>query len=99
MHDYFKWFFVFRFSEVIFSFLIKKSRLKAIDIEISFFFSFPWGSQGKHSGLFLLCVTYLSELPLQTDTYINESVEIFPKLSMKTVQVDLIVGTTLEHKF
>ena len=34
-------------------------------------------------------------LPQQTDTYIDELVEIFLKLSMKTVQVHLIFGTTL----
>ena len=32
---------------------------------------------------------------LQTDTYIDELVEIFLKLSVKTVQVHLIIGTTL----
>ena len=32
---------------------------------------------------------------LQTDTYIDELVEIFLKLSMKTVQVHLIIWTTL----
>ena len=30
-----------------------------------------------------------------SDTYIDESVEIFLKLSMKTVQVHLIIGMTL----
>ena len=33
--------------------------------------------------------------PLQTDAYINELVEIFLKLAMKTVQVHLIVRTIL----
>ena len=33
--------------------------------------------------------------PLQTDTYISELVEIFLKLSMKTVQVHLIIWMTL----
>ena len=37
MQDYFKQFFVLRSLEMIFSFLIKKSRLKAIEIEIAFF--------------------------------------------------------------
>ena len=32
----------------------------------------------------------------QIDTYIDELVEIFLKLSVKTVQVHLIIGTTLE---
>ena len=31
---------------------------------------------------------------LQTDTYIDELIEIFLKLSMKTVQVHLIIWTT-----
>ena len=31
---------------------------------------------------------------LQTDIYIDELVKIFLKLSMKTVQVHLIIGTT-----
>ena len=39
MQYYFKQLFVLRFSEVIFSFLIKKSRQKAIEIEIAFFHS------------------------------------------------------------
>ena len=46
--------------EVIFSFLIKKSRQKAIEIEIAFFFSFPWESQGWHIVSFLLRFTYPS---------------------------------------
>ena len=39
MQDYFKRFFVLRFSEVIFSFLIKMPMLKAIEIETAFFIS------------------------------------------------------------
>ena len=58
------------------------------------FFSFPWESQGNHVGLFLLWFTYPPLLPLQTDSYIDELAEIFLKLSMKTVQVQLIIGTT-----
>ena len=34
----------------------------------------------------------------QTYTYIDELVEIFLKLSMKTVQVDLIIWTTLDKE-
>ena len=90
---YFKRFFALHSSEVIFSFLIKKSRLKAIEIEIAFFHSLgnPKGRTLDH----FLCFTYPSQLPLQTDTYIDELVEIFLKLSMKTVQVQLIIGATL----
>ena len=39
MQDYFKQFFVLYSSEMIFSFLIKNSRLKAIEIETAFFHS------------------------------------------------------------
>ena len=59
MQYYFKRFFVLHSSEVIFSFLIKKSRQKAIKIEIAFF-PFPLESQGSHIGPFLLCLTYPS---------------------------------------
>ena len=90
MQDYFKRFLVLRSSEVIFSFLIKLSTLKAIEIETAFF-SFSWKSQGWHVGLF----PFMLYIPLQIDTYIVELVEIFLKLSMKTVQVHLIIGTTL----
>ena len=36
---------------------------------------------------------------LYTDTYIDELVEIFLKLSMKTVQVHLIIWMTLEKLY
>ena len=58
-------------------------------------FSFPRESKGSHIGSFILCFTYPSYLPLQTDTYIDELLEIFLKLSMKTVQVHLIIWMTL----
>ena len=45
-------------QKLYFQFLIKKSRQKAIEIEIVFFSS-PWESQGSHIGSFLLCFTYL----------------------------------------
>ena len=44
---------------------------------------------------YFLCFTYPPYLPLQTDTYIDKLVEIFVKLSMRVVQVHLIIGTTL----
>ena len=72
----------------------QKSRQKAIEIEIAFF-SFSWESQGSHIGSFLLCFTFPTLLPLQTDTYIGELVKIFLKLSIKTVQVHLIIWMTL----
>ena len=68
----------------------------AIEIEIAFF-SFLWESQGSHIGSFLLCFTYPSYLRVQTDAYIDELVEIFLRLSKKTVQVHLIIGTTLVY--
>ena len=43
----------------------------------------------------ILSSPWESQLPVQIDTYIDELVEIFLKLSMKTVQVHLIIGTTL----
>ena len=58
-------------------------------------FSFPWTSQGSHIGSFLLCFTYPPQFPLQTDTNINELIEIFLKLSTKIFQVHLIIWTTL----
>ena len=35
---------------------------------------------------------------VKSNTYIDESVETFLKLSMKTVQVHLIIGTTLSNR-
>ena len=50
MQDYLKRCFVLRSSEVIFSFLIKKSILKATEIEIAFFLSLgnPMGRTLDH---------------------------------------------------
>ena len=42
---------------------------------------------------FMLHTSFITSL--QTDTYIDKLLEIFLKLSMKTVQVLLIIGTTL----
>ena len=84
---YFKRFFILHSSEVIFSFLIKKSRQKAIEIETAFFHSLgnPKGRTLDH---------FFVTSP-QNDIYIDELVEIFLKLSMKTVQVHLIIWTAL----
>ena len=95
MQYYFKQFFVLHSSEVIFSFLIKKSRQKAIEIETAFFHSlanpkertldhFFYASHIRHNFSYKL-------IPI-----IDELVEIFLKLSMKTVQVHLIIWTTLK---
>ena len=88
MQYYFKLVFVLHSSKVIFSFLIKKSRQKATEIEIASFHSLgnPKGHTLDHS-------FYASHIrhnfPYKTDTYIDELAEIFLKLSMKTVQVHL----------
>ena len=92
MKYYFKRFFVLHSSEVIFSFLIKKSRQKAIEIEIAFFHSL-----GNPKGRILDNFFYASHIRHNLDTYIDELVEIFLKLSMKTVQVHLIIWTTLGY--
>ena len=47
MQYYFKRFFVLHSSEVIFSFLIKKSRKKAIEIETAFFFHSLGNPKGR----------------------------------------------------
>ena len=94
MQYYVKQFFVLYSSEVIFSFLVRQSRQKAIERE-NCIFSFPCESQGSHIGSFLLCFTYPSWLSLQTNTYIDQLVEIFLKLSVETVQVHLIIWMTL----
>ena len=88
MQYYFKRLFVLHSSEVIFSFLIKKSRQKAIEIEIAFF-SFPCEYQGSHNGSFLF--------DSHIDTYIDELVEIFLKLINENRVVHLIIGTTLDR--
>ena len=90
---YFKWFFVLHFSKFIFSFLIKKSRQISIEIETAFF-SFPWESQGTHIGSFFYASHIRHNFPHKLIP-IDELVEIFLKLSMKTVQVHLINGMTL----
>ena len=47
MQYYFKQFFVLRSSEVILSFLIKKSKQKAIEIETAFFFHSLGNPKGR----------------------------------------------------
>ena len=85
MQYYFKRFVVLHFSEVIFSFLIKKSTQKGIEVEIAFFHPrgnpkgrtldhFFYASHIRHNFLYKLI-----------DTYINKSVEMFLTLSTKTV--------------
>ena len=83
MQYYFKRFFVLHSSEDTFSFVIKKSGQKVIEIEIAFFIPLGIPRVGHWIISFMLHI--------QTD----ELVEIFLKLPMKTVQVPLIIGTTL----
>ena len=94
MQYYFKQVFVLLSSEVIFSFLIKKSRQKAIEIEIASFHSL-----GNPKGRTIDHFFYASHIR-HNFTYklipISELLEIFLKLSMKTVQVHLIIWTTLD---
>ena len=94
MQYYYKRFFVLHSSEAIFSFLIKKSKQKAIEIVISFFHCLG-NPRVAHWIISFMLHTYPSYLPQQTDTYIDELVEIFLTLSMKIVQVHLIIWTTL----
>ena len=94
MQDYFRRFFVLRSSEVTFSFLIKKSILKSIEIEIAFFHSLG-NPKGRTLDNFFYASHIRHNFPLQTDTYIDELLKIFLTLSTKTVQVHLIIGMTL----
>ena len=95
MQYYFKRFLVLHSSEVIFSFLNKKSKQKAIEIKTAFFYSlrilkgrtfdnFFYASHIRHNFLYKL-------IPLSV-----KLVAIFLKLSMKTVQVHLIIWPTVE---
>ena len=71
MQFYFKRFFVLHFSEVIFSVLIKKSEVKAIEIETAFFHSlgnpkgrtldhFFYASQIRHNFPYKLTPIWMS---------------------------------------
>ena len=70
------------------------SMLKAIEIEIAFFI--PLGILRVARWIIYFMLHMSAIIPLQTDIYINELIEILLKLSMKTVQVHLIIGTTLD---
>ena len=86
MQDYFKRRFVLCSSEMIFSFLIKKSKLKTIEIEITFFR--PLGNPNGRTLDYFFYASYIRH-------NVPYKLEIFLKLSTKTVQVHLIIGTTL----
>ena len=79
-------------SKVIFSFLINESRQKAIEIETAFFI--PLGILRVTHWI----ISFMLHISVITDTYIGELVDIFLKLSMKTVQVHLIIRTTLDNR-
>ena len=95
MQYYFKRFFVLHSSEVIFSFLIKKSRQRAIEIEFAFFHSLenPKGYTLDH---FFHASHIGHNFPYKLIPISMRFVEIFLKLSVKTVQVHLIIWTTLK---
>ena len=84
---YFKWSFVLHSSEVIFT-----SDQKAIEIEIAFFI--PLGIPRVPHWIisFMLHISVITSLI--NWSYIDELVEIFLNLSMKTVQVRLYIWTT-----
>ena len=67
--------------------------LKAIEIETAFFHSV--GNPKDRMLDYFFYASHIRQLPLQTDTYIDKLLKIFLKLSMKTVQVHLVIGTTL----
>ena len=77
----------------MFSFLIKRSRQKAIEIETAFF-SFPSESQGSHTVIISFMLHISAIRPLQTDTYLSGLAELFLKLSIRAVQVYLIIWMT-----
>ena len=87
--------FVLHSSEVVFSFLIKTSRQKAIEIETAFFHSIA-NPKSRTLNYFVYASHIRHNFPLETDTYIDEIAEIFLKLSVKTVQVHLIIWMVLK---
>ena len=98
MQYYFKRFFVLHSSEVIFSFLIKPSGQKAIETEIALFHSLG-NPKGRTLDHFIYASHIRHNFPYKLKpTHADEVLEIFLKLSMKTVQVNLIIWTTLVIK-
>ena len=93
MQYYFKRFFVLHSSEVIFSFLIKKSRQKAIEIKIAFFI--PLGIPGVAHWIISIML-HISVITSVTNWYLYwwVSWNIFEVIN-ETVQVHLIIWTTL----
>ena len=99
MQYYFKRLFVLHFSEVIFSFLIKKLKAKGNRNRNCIFF-IPLGiPRVAHCNWIISFMLHISIItsPIQTDSYIDELVEIFLKLLMKTVQVHLIISDDFSY--
>ena len=68
--------------------------LRAIEIEIAFFIPLGIPRVARWIISFMLHISGKTSLTNCNLQYINELLEIFLKLSMKTVQVHLITGTT-----
>ena len=91
MQDYFKRFLVLCSLEAIFSFLIKMLMLKAIEIEIAFFYSLG-NPKDRTFDYFFYASNMRHNVPYKL---IDKLLKTFLKVSMKTVQVHLIIWTTL----
>ena len=90
---YFKRFFVLHSSKVIFSFLIKKSRQKATEIEIAF--SIPLGIP-KIAHWIISFMLHISAITSPTNWYLYRWVSWnISEVFNETGQVHLIIGTTL----
>ena len=94
MQYFLKRFFVLHFSEATFLFLIKDPRQKAIEIETAFFFHSLGNPKGRTLDHFFYASHIRHNVPYKLVSIIDELVL---KLSMKTVQVHVIIGTTLVH--
>ena len=99
MQYYFKLFLVLHSLGVIFSLHAdEKSRQKAIEIEIAFFHSLG-NPKGRTLDHFFYDSHIRHNFPYKLIPISMELAEIFLKLSMKTVQVYLIIWTTLVYNF
>ena len=85
-------FFLFCISWKLYFHFWSKVRQKATETEFAFFIPLEIPRDAHW-----IIMTYPLWLPLQTDTYTYDLVEIFLKLSMKAVQVHLIIWTTLDR--
>ena len=94
MQYYFKRLFALHFSEVIFSFLIKKSRQKAIEIETAFFI--PLGIS-KVTHWIISFMLHISVITSPTNWYQNQWVSwnISKVINENSTSANLIIWTTL----